>query len=683
MIRLLIPLVVGILAAHSVDYRPLFFPWLLSVLAVTVGILAILRVAPGKAGWLFGVVLCGWLFAFAFWRTTHRHPLNDQWHFRNSGHTEAMDSLWIGRVDQMTPTTNWWRIRLRLQYNAHSREATSGDLLLYLPKEGIEAIPTVGYRLIVRGTPRRIQPPANPETPDFASIFHFQRLHYQLFLRDSADWQILPAARLGLRHRAEAWRQWALDRLERQLPTTSFSIVSALMLGWKSELSDHTRALYADTGAMHVLAVSGLHVGLVAGAVQGLLAWLLPGEDRRRYLRLIVAVAAIWAFALLTGLAPSVCRAGLMFSLWLIGRATGRRTYAYNSLAAAAVVLLIIDPLLLFQLGFQLSFAAVFGILAFQSALASLIQTASIPVKRLWDLTTVGLAAQVATLPLTLYYFHRFPLYFWLSGAPIVLNAGLLLGLGAFTLVGGSWAVIGPTSVRLLDGLIELQHWWLGWIQQLPHAVLEEIDLSLFEAFLLGGVLLIVAIARARAKGWLVALLLLTVFATCRLHERFRAARLQEILVLHDRGATEIVCRSGFLEARINQARKTDRPYLVADSALSIAMDSAGLVVLPPWKILIALPKSVERYQANLQPDVLIVNHASPWRPDELLDRFEIGKVIIDGSCGLRKSRRWQTACELRQIPHYWTKDQGAAILTNQFNHLQVHPFRSTQNDSP
>lgn len=253
------------------------------------------------------------------------------------------------------------------------------------------------------------------------------------------------------------------------LPENEASIAKALLLGDKSTLSTETRQSFSSAGAMHVLAISGLHVGII----MYLLFFILKRFSRviSRKMVVIISLLFIWIFVGVTGASPSVVRAALMFSVLLVGQQSGRMGSNLNTLFFSAFVLLLIDPLLIFDIGFQLSYCAMLGIFLYFDRVSSLLKFRNKVLKVAWDGTALGIAAQVFTIPLMLYYFHQFPNYFWLTNLGVMLVAGLILGLGllffAFKFV--PWVNIFIASCLTWALFFLMQ--FVAWIETLPASV--------------------------------------------------------------------------------------------------------------------------------------------------------------------------------------------------------------------
>ena len=337
----------------------------------------------------------------------------------------------------------------------------TGTLRLYLRKDRTAATLRYGDRLLAHGYPDRER-----------GSLYVTSDHYLLLSRDSTS----------LRARCETLRMKLLERMQAgSLEHRSRGVAEAMTLGWRGDLEPDLQAQFRDAGIMHLLCVSGLHVGLLAAMVGWLLVWL--GKERRgRIVRGAVQLSVIWTFALLTGLSPATVRAGLMFSLFVINNMLGRRTASLNLLAAAAIVMLMADPMLLFDTGWQLSFSAVAGILMARPAIA-------LHRNILWQAALVSLAATLATLPITLGTFHQFQPYFLIANIVIVPAASVLLACSllymALPCAATAFLVHWPTWFcdRLTAG-----------ISRLPGAVVSGLDPNPWQLALMSACIIIILI---------------------------------------------------------------------------------------------------------------------------------------------------------------------------------------------
>ena len=270
----------------------------------------------------------------------------------------------------------------------------------------------------------------------------------------------------SLRAKTENIRMHLLHRMQDgPLDQKYAGIAEAMTLGWRGDINPAMSAAFRDSGIMHLLCVSGLHMGLLAAIIGGLFFWV--GKERKgRIVRGTIQITALWNFALLTGLAPATLRAALMFSLFILDNILSRRTERMNILAAAAILMLTFNPMLLFDVGWQLSFSAVCGILLARPVI-NLFRNVLI------KSATVSTAATVATLPVMVAAFHRLPIYFLIANVIVVPAAGLLLALSLLYLAIPCAATGWP-----LEGLLKLTEWLTTGVSSLPHSVVEDINLS-------------------------------------------------------------------------------------------------------------------------------------------------------------------------------------------------------------
>ena len=246
-----------------------------------------------------------------------------------------------------------------------------------------------------------------------------------------------------------------------------YAVAAAIVLGYDDVMDDGIRQNYQRAGAMHVLCVSGLHVGVIYLILELLLKFL-DKNRRRKIVKVIILLLAVWSYALLTGLAPSVMRATVMISFLIVGKEVERDKDAYNTLAMSAVFLLLYNPGFLFEVGFQLSYAAVLGIVTFYWPFYRVFYIKNIFLNKLWSATAISLAAQLGTFPLAVHYFHFFPTWFLLSNLVILLFSVPIIATGMiFILV--SWIpVISGWVAFVLSGFIYLMNYIISLIGQLP-----------------------------------------------------------------------------------------------------------------------------------------------------------------------------------------------------------------------
>jgi competence protein ComEC len=383
-------------------------------------------------------------------------------------------------------------------------QPASGKISILVPSNSCAECPATGDTTELNFTPQPIQTVPHPYAFDYATYMRRQGVLHQAFVNQDTVLFYAPANGTNIRRLASQWRNKALLVFEKNINGEhELGVLAALVLGYKKWLSEETREDYAKTGAMHILAVSGLHTGIVAAIMLGIASIIRSHKPRYKVLKFLLACSGVWLFAIVSGLAPSVMRAALMFSLFLFARLILERPVnAYNLMAAAATGMLAYNPYLLFQVGFQLSFTALLGIFFFQESLSKSIYLPWLPAQKVWSLITLSISAQLGTLPLTLHYFHILPIYGWLSGLVVVPMAGVLLSL-SFILLGSSFLFppLASWTGTLLEYLTNYQNAALEYMTHLPISTVEDLWFHPLELILMGSCILLAALFVHTRKG--------------------------------------------------------------------------------------------------------------------------------------------------------------------------------------
>lgn len=489
-LRLFVPYTLGIVLSFSFDIG-WFWPVLWCLIAIGVFYWSIVtsiemfyteRVA--HVAILMVLMSLGYLFAWTAQELNHPNHFS---YFIQDGDEVVFE----GFIDSpIEPRERWTRFTFQVravQVEDEPPVHAFGNLQVYLDSIPADQTLEYGDHLVLRGKPNRIGSPSNPDAFDYGRYLHFQNIHYQLFTR-AGDWS-MTGEKSGSPIYAFALRSQhhLVEVLKKYLPTSDErAVASALILGYREDIPEELREAYAQTGAMHVLAVSGLHVGIVFFLLNYLLGRANNERKSWRFIRMSITLAGLWSFALITGGSPSVVRASSMFSLLTVGIAINRSGYVYNTLLMSAVLLLVWNPLWLASVGFQLSYLAVFGIVFFQRRLERQIYIRWIPARRVWQMICVSLAAQLMTTPISLFYFRQFPVYFWLSSLIMVPAAGVILSCGMALLVLDATL---PPLASLLGGalwfFLKICNGVIYSIQNLPGALIPDIYLTPLQVILL------------------------------------------------------------------------------------------------------------------------------------------------------------------------------------------------------
>ena len=305
-------------------------------------------------------------------------------------------------------------------------QKTRGTVLLNLSKDTLRNQLKVNELLISKPVFLKVNAPLNPHQFDYQKYLEKQGIRQQIFL-DKNEFKSL-----GLGSRTiKGWSEQFRDLVQVSMGKYHFkknelAVINALLLGQRQDVSKQLLTDYARAGAIHILAVSGLHVGII---LMLLLKLFTPFEHFKhgKTIKTIIIILILWMFAFVAGLSASVVRAVTMFSFLAIGQQFGSKKIILFSLFSSLFLLLIFNPFFLFDVGFQLSYLAVLGIITIQYKLYKIITFRNFLADKIWQLTTVSMAAQIGVLPLSLYYFHQFPGLFFLSNIVIIPFLGIVL----------------------------------------------------------------------------------------------------------------------------------------------------------------------------------------------------------------------------------------------------------------
>ena len=367
-------------------------------------------------------------------------------------------------------------------------ESSDGKVLLYFDRSA-NVVPEYGEIYRVNGSLREIEGPKTPFEFNYRQYLATQQIYHQGFLRPADFRKLGESGRrslMGYAHRANAYTHRVFSEV--LTGPGQLGVAEAMIGGMRGELDAETLQWYTDTGTVHALAVSGMHIAILFWVLNTLFGLFL---NKRKWPFIACVLFFLWSYAIFAGLSPSVCRSTLMFTLFQVGIFLRRTGNPVNTLFFSALVLLILVPGWIRDVGFQLSYLAVLGILVFYPWVKSRVRFRWKPVQWLWEATAVSVAAQVYTLPLTLYYFHQFPNYMLLANPVVGLIAMPLLPVGLLLLFLYPVPVAGYAVGQLFKGLIEAMNVCVYHVHNLPGAVTHGLALSVAGVLLMYGVILL------------------------------------------------------------------------------------------------------------------------------------------------------------------------------------------------
>jgi competence protein ComEC len=575
-----------------------------------------------------------------------------------------------------------WKVEVEVTAIKTSKwQPIKGKVLLYVSKKGGDVTWRYGDQIIIQGSPQLLRSPANPGEFDFKRFLSFKNIYHQQYVLPNQVKWITGAERKGFIYYSHRAREWASQKLDQYINgDQEQAIASALVLGVTEGIDTDLVNAYSASGAMHVLAVSGLHVGIIYAI---LLLFLKPLNKYAwsRWAVAVISLICLWGFAFVTGLSPSVLRAVVMFSFVAVARPFGKRTNIYNTLAASAFVLLLYNPYLIMSVGFQLSYLAVLGIVYLQRPIYNLWEIENRVGDWVWQITCVSIAAQVATFSLGLLFFHQFPVYFLVSNLFVIpLSTGVLV-VGVLLL---AISFISPIAVligKLLTWLIYFLNWTVFTTEKLPLSLIGDIHITTLQCWLLMGVVVsFIFLFEFRSIKWLYAACLLTVFFSVLQWKHFQESVSESQLVVYcisghqafeftDRGQSYFYADSSLIndEERVRfhiRPNRLQHGVATVSQTIPFEKEKNGLSSFQ-WKgkSIIAISKNNKELPLDLKADYLIVSHNSFALFNKGNKDYEIGQLIIDGSNSRSYSNKLTKFAKEENIPVHSVLEQGAFVL--------------------
>jgi len=471
-VRLLIPLLTGIITGIKfLSGFPVSTNLLLLLIICTFVIISFPRTfITYRTRWIFGILVFCFILLSGIKISQITILPNNPFFFQK---VHANIDYYVAVIsDPLSEKSRSFKTILKIHYLQCDGKwiSVDGNIVAYFKKDSIASRLEYGDRIIFKSEVKEVTPPQNPHEFDYKKYLSINNIYHQIYLKNRDYFPLDKHNGNPVFAAAVSARKQLLNSLSsNSLDKNEYAVAAALLLGYKDELDSDLRAAYSSAGAMHILCVSGLHVGVIFMVLNTLLGFLsrIHFGDK---IKMILLLLTIWFYAFITGLSPSVLRASCMISLIIISKSLNRHVNIYNVLAASAFILLLINPYILVNIGFQLSYLAVIGIVSIYKYLYNLWSTGFIITDKLWSICAVSIAAQLATFPLSLFYFHQFPNLFLLTNIIVIPLSSLIIYCGML--------VFAFIPVELLYGIfLEVLSFFVRLMNTLVNMI-DEIDFS-------------------------------------------------------------------------------------------------------------------------------------------------------------------------------------------------------------
>jgi len=658
----------GILYAH-------FFNATLHItFYLCIGLLIILFIANHiakrtlhKTVW-FGLIAYSLMFALGILTYTTHQQKNFTKHYTNNKSVLKADSSNIIFIikERLKPTK--YHNKYIIELVKVNEQSVQGNVILNIKKNDSSKVFKIDDVLWVHSKFQDIKHPLNPNQFNYKMYLEKQYIYHQLFTEQHLIFE-LSSKRKTIYGYADALRQSINKKLNSyNFKSEELAIINALILGQRQDMDRDIYTNYVNAGAIHILAVSGLHVGIILIMLNFILK-PLTYLKRGKLIRVSCILFLLWSFAVIAGLSASVTRAVTMFSIVAINMHLKRPRNIYNTLFISIFILLLVKPMFIFDVGFQMSYLAVFAIVSIQPLLYKLWSPKWKITNYFWQILTVTFAAQLGVAPISLFYFHQFPSLFFVSNLAIIPFLGFILGLGIIVILLSLLNILPIFLANSFADLISLMNQVVSWVSKQEEFIIK--DISFNGSQVIATYLLLIAIILVYKKlnfkriiFLLVSILVLQsvlIYRNTKNSKAFIIFHKSRHTILGKKHNNQLTIWHN-LDSSILNNDKMIRNYKVGNFIKSVRYDSLRNVYRIHEKTLFVID-SLGVYNVSFKPDYILLRNSPKVNLKRLIDSLQPKLIIADGSNYKSYIQRWKATCLKEKLPFHQTSEKGAFII--------------------
>ena len=563
--------------------------------------------------------------------------------------SSAYNNRYVVLVNQIDGTTN------------------TGRVLLNVRKDSLNHPFEIGTHLQINASLYQNSPAKNPNQFDYGKYLESKQIYAQIYA-DASEIKIGSIIQKDIWYYTSRLRTKIIRNLEKNnFNKAELHVAIALILGQQQDISPEIIKDYQFAGAVHILSVSGLHIGFILLFVTFILK-PFPNTRHGSFLKLIIILLSLSSFGLIAGLAPSVLRSVTMFSFVAIGMYLRRSTNIFHTLLVSMLLILLVQPSFLFDVGFQLSYVALFFILWLQPLLASLWSPKNSFFKYFWDILTVSFAAQIGAFPLSIFYFHQFPGLFFVTNLVIIPFLSVIMALGVLVMVLAAFDYVPLFLAKLLEWSIYILNKIINSIASLEQFIIQEIPFN-WQLLLSIYVLIIATIIWFKKPSYnrlVLAMMTLIIFQITYFQTHWTIQNQSELVIFNSKKSSLIAERKGekiilyandsLLKSALNN--KTLTSYSMGNfSNLKSKKRLQNLIYFNGNKILIL--DSIGVYPKDIRPDIVVLTQTPKINLERFLQIIKPKIVVADASNFRTIQKHWKATCLKEKIPFHATGEKG------------------------
>ena len=670
-LRLAGSMTAGIVAAYfsSEIQRPITFAPIFLIILGFIPLLLLLiwlwERRKLQQGIFFGILTYSCFFILGYSNYQLRKPEYQNKHYSHLSHSNNSQFIQLKITEILSE--NSYNHKYEAEMLQLDSQQVTGKVLLSIKKDSGTQNLTVDTKLLISDILVEIPEPLNPHQFNYKKYLKTQGIHYQV-KTSKEHFLATNQGHSSLKGVSERIRNHIIQKLSKtSIEPKQRAILQALVLGYKKDIDPEQYHQFAAAGVLHILAVSGLHVGILFLIFSRLFSPLRHLKFGKQ-IQSILVILFLWCFAILAGLSPSVVRAVTMFSFFAFANMLDRPTNGFNSLFLSYFVLLIFEPNWLFHVGFQLSYLAVFFILWVQPSLYKLYIPKFYLGRLFWGIITVTIAAQLGVAPLSLYYFHQFPGLFFISNLVILpfLSVVLIGGLLIVTLA--TFELLPQTIAIAYNWMLTQLNNFIAWVAQKEAFIFKEISFSFSTMgscyFFL--IMLLILWNKRKPKQLVFVLASISLWLGVILFEN-KGVENEQLVIFHTFGKTRIGYQNGrdlilYKSGTLPSFSEYPLKNFIVERRVSNYTSAKLSNVFNYKNRLILRLDSLGIYPITGKPIVLLT-HSSKVNLDRLIDSLHPTLIVADGSNYPSFIRRWKNTCKARDIPFHYTGEKGAIVF--------------------
>lgn len=674
MVKILIPFIIGIVLQWNFQFHQLYLLILFGFFLLIYLFTHFKKFASFiklKGSLIQLIFLCIGLLVFSF----QDIKTNTQWvgnYYKDSAYSlVTIQEPLVEKTKSYKALATFDSIYIHKQW-----KKVTGKILLYFKKESLKPNLNYGTQILIHKNLMPIKNAGNPGGFNYEQYAAFQDIYHQVFLNKS-DYIITNTIK-------ENWfsktliisKNKLLNVLRQNIKNEKLvGVAEALLIGYRDDLDKNLVQAYSNTGVVHIIAISGLHLGMIYSLFIVLFS-AFKSNKFIRWLKPLTILFVLWMFSFLAGAVPSIIRSAVMFSFILLADNLQRKTSIYNTLAASALVMLLVNPFFLWDVGFQLSYAAVISIVTFMKPISNWFYFENKIIRTVWQLNAVTLSAQILTLPIMLYHFHQFPNLFLLTNFVAVPLSGIILYLELILLLFAPFKAIAVWLGNIIAALIHFMNEYVERFNNLTISVADNIQINFLQVCFLTLFLLSISFYFFSKHKILLfsSLASLFILLLIRSIDVIQKNKQQKIIVYNvpQHKAIDVITGNQYsfigddvlLEDDFLQNFHLKPSRILNRIHLNQQLNSSSSCFNFNNKKIVILKNSILNLPINkIDADLIIIQDNPSLSFTQLNKVFNCNNYVADASNSLWKIKKWKKDCENLHLRLHSVQEQGAYIM--------------------